>query len=180
MIVCFFKTSSTAIPAPPTPSRGVGAWGIHSRRVSLLQLRPAGEGAVKGKNARELCSFSLSTKSNDFSPLCQPKQLPPGHLGPRICPPLPSFLFSIHSVSDPRVLHAPLSTEPLPTPLVPNLASPQDLKRSCRKAGTCLPILFLTHLKSEQGEVFFVFFFFGDGGGVPHKLSPSRASWPQS
>ena len=57
---------------PPTPSRGVGAWGIHSRRVSLLQLRPAGEGAVKGKSARELCSFSLSTKSNDFSPLCQP------------------------------------------------------------------------------------------------------------
>lgn len=58
---------------PTTPSRGVGAWGIHwGEGVSLPQLRPSGEGAVKGKSARELCSFSLSMKSNDFSPLCQP------------------------------------------------------------------------------------------------------------
>lgn len=161
---------------PTTPSRGVGAWGIHwGEGVSLPQLRPSGEGAVKGKSARELCSFSLSMKSNDFSSLSaksQPKQLPPGHLGPRICSPLPSFLFSIHSVSDPRVLHAPLSIEPLPTPLVPNLAFPQDLRGSCRKAGTCPPNTFSDSFKIRARRV--VGGFFCDGGGVSHKLSPSR------
>lgn len=70
---CFFKTSSTAMPAPHHPQQR--CWGLGhplGEGVSLPQLRPSGEGAVKGKSARELCSFSLSMKSNDFSPLCQP------------------------------------------------------------------------------------------------------------
>lgn len=90
---------------PTTPSRGVGAWGIHWGVGPTTSAETPGEGRQQLLRASAHFHFY---KLNDFSPSLsaksQPKQRPAWASGPRICP--PAFLFSIHSVSDPRASYA--------------------------------------------------------------------------
>lgn len=112
-----------SLPASLPASRGAGSVGTHPVFWSLQRKR----NQVKGEEHKtphaplhSLCKEMTFLLSDSQTPA---QRAPAWASGPQNLPTsLPSLLVSIPSVSYPEVLHAPLSTKLLPTPLVPNPA----------------------------------------------------------